>query len=373
MRFIHTADWQIGMPAAQFGVEAPRVREARFASLERLVSLARERDAEFIVVAGDVFDDLAIPEKLVQRVAGILAVFERPVFLLPGNHDPAYTASLWQRKHLWVDAPNVLLMLEPKPIAVSNNITIFPCPLGTKHSTQDQTRWIAHHDDIQGFRIGVAHGGLLGVGVGEAELNFPIARDATEQLQLDYLALGDWHGYLDFPDSAGAIRTVYSGTHERTAFDDKNPGNAVLVEIDTPGAAPHVTPIPVGELTWIERTQSDLSPDGLTLLLGDLRNLMPRDRQIVRLILDGTLRAEAMPELAALRSLADAGFLWFDIDDSTVRSAPDDDRWIDALPLGTLRDVARGLAEQAASNSDAMSALELLYDIAARQGIGVSS
>ena len=80
-----------------------------------------------------------------------------------------------------------------------------------------------------------------------------------------------------------------------------------------------------------------------------------------------------MPLLVALRALADAGFLWFDIDDSAVRSAPNDDRWIDALPIGALRDVARGLAEQAASDSGSMSALELLYDIASRQGVGVSS
>ncbi len=373
MKFIHTADWQIGMPAAQFGTEAERVREARFASLDRLVSLAREREAEFIIVAGDVFDDLAVPEALVQRVARTLAVFERPVFFLPGNHDPAYAASLWRREHLWSDAPNIVRMLAPEPITAADGVTLFPCPVSSKHGTQDATQWIGQHLDTQGFRIGVAHGGLRGAGVGDDELNFPIAHDAAERMRLDYLALGDWHGYLEFPDAAGAIRTVYSGTHERTAFDDKNPGNIVLVEIDTPGAAPRVTPIPVGELKWQLRTQTDLSTDGLTLLCDELRALDPRGRHIVRLILNGTLRAEAMQGLTKLRALATAGFLWFDVNDSAVRSAPDDDRWIDVLPIGTLRNVARKLASEAEAESAAMDALELLYDIAARQGVEVSS
>ncbi|HVA26863.1 MAG TPA: DNA repair exonuclease [Candidatus Baltobacteraceae bacterium] len=373
MKFIHTADWQIGMPAAQFGTKAPQVREARFASLERLVAIARERGADFIVVAGDVFDDLAVPEALVQRVARTLAAFEGPVFLLPGNHDPAYAASLWRRQHLWSDALNVHPMLESEPITIAEGVTLFPCPISSKHGTQDATQWIAQHLDIQGFRIGVAHGGLRGAGVGDDELNFPIARDAAERMRLDYLALGDWHGYLEFPDAAGAIRTVYSGTHERTAFDDKNPGNIALVEISAPGAAPRVTPISVGELEWRLRTQTDLSADGLTLLCDELRALHPRERHIVRLVLDGTLRADAMQGLTALRALAAAGFLWFDIDDSTVRSAPDDDRWIDVLPIGALRNVARDLGSRAASESASMDALELLYDIADRQGVEVSS
>ena len=373
MKFIHTADWQIGMPAAQFGPEAPRVREARFLSLQRLVNAAREYDAEFILVAGDVFDDLEVPEAQVQRVARILVGFERPVFLLPGNHDPGYAASLWRRQHLWSDAPNVVLLLESVPVPIAGGGTLFPCPVSAKHGTQDATEWIAQHTDVQGFRIGIAHGGLLGAGVTDDELNFPIARDAAERMRLDYLALGDWHGYLQFADSAGVIRTVYSGTHERTAFDDKNPGNVALVDIDAPGAAPRVTPISVGELDWQVRTQTDLSLDALTLLCSELRGVEDRERLVVRLVLDGTLRADAMPGLIELRALSEAGFLWFEIDDSAVRSAPDDDRWIEVLPIGTLRNVARDLASKATSDPVAMDALLLLYDIAERQGIEVTA
>lgn len=69
MKFIHTADWQIGMLAAQFGTEAERVREARFAPLDSLVSVARERAAKVIGFEGYVFDDLALPKALVQCVA----------------------------------------------------------------------------------------------------------------------------------------------------------------------------------------------------------------------------------------------------------------------------------------------------------------
>jgi DNA repair exonuclease SbcCD nuclease subunit len=369
VRFLHTADWQIGMPAAQFGNDAEGVREARFTSVERLVSLAQAENADFIVVAGDVFDDINVHDRLVQRIARIVGSFEKPVFLLPGNHDPGDSVSLWHRKHLWSDAPNVVLCTERKPIVVTKEVTIFPCPLMEKRSGHDPTAWISDHLDIVGFRIGLAHGGLCDAGVPNNELNFPIPRHAAEALRLDYLALGDWHGYLEFPDAAGVIRTVYSGTHERTAFDDKNPGNVAIVEIEYPGAAPRVQRRAVGNLTWIERRPADLSSEALGLFIGELQDLQPRERHIVRVVIDGTVRADAMLELTALRALKNAGFLWFDINDADLRSAPSDDRWIDVLPIGSLRDAASALAADATSDPAAMDALELLYDIASRHDI----
>ena len=372
MRFIHTADWQIGMPAAQFGAKSEAVREARFASLERIISVAVDRGVDFIIVSGDVFDDLAVPDGTVQRVARIIGKFGKPIYLLPGNHDPGYSASLWNRAHLWSDAPNAVLMLERKPIEIPGGY-IFPCPLLTKTSVADETRWIADHLDLAGYRIGVGHGGLRGAGVDDCELNFPIARDAAEALRLDYLALGDWHGYLAFPDSLGAMRTVYSGTHERTSFSEKNPGNVVLVEIEFAGDVPLLTTIPVGELNWTERIETDLSKDGLIELVNALRALESRERQIVRLKLDGVLRAEALHHLSVLRSLEDAGFMSFDLDQTLVRTAPDDMNWVDALPIGPLRDVGRSLSERALTEPDAMGALELLYDIASRKGIEVAA
>ena len=58
MRFVHTADWQIGMKAAHVGKAAEKVRSARLETIRRIQQLAKEVDAEFILVAGDTFEDL---------------------------------------------------------------------------------------------------------------------------------------------------------------------------------------------------------------------------------------------------------------------------------------------------------------------------
>src|SRR6202012_2484630 len=71
----------------------------------------------------------------------------------------------------------------------------------------------------------------------------------------DYLALGDWHGTLSFDP-----RVWYSGAPEATRFKEKRPGNALVVEIDAPGAVPRVEEIAVARTLWTER-RFDLASD----------------------------------------------------------------------------------------------------------------
>src|SRR3546814_9511939 len=57
MRFLHTADWQLGKP---FGRFEPEVRaalgEARFDAIDRIGEVAAANQVEHVIVAGDVFD-----------------------------------------------------------------------------------------------------------------------------------------------------------------------------------------------------------------------------------------------------------------------------------------------------------------------------
>ncbi|MFA5786293.1 MAG: hypothetical protein WDA71_04790 [Actinomycetota bacterium] len=75
MRFLHTADWQTGMKAAHVGGAAARVRDERLLSAQRAVHLAKDNSAEFVVVAGDTFEDNGVDRVLVQKVADTLASF----------------------------------------------------------------------------------------------------------------------------------------------------------------------------------------------------------------------------------------------------------------------------------------------------------
>ena len=93
MKFLHTADWQIGMRAAHVGGVGQRVRDERIEAGRRAVRAARDHGADFLLLAGDTFEDNAIDRVLVQKVADLLAEFAGPVYVIPGNHDPLVPGS----------------------------------------------------------------------------------------------------------------------------------------------------------------------------------------------------------------------------------------------------------------------------------------
>lgn len=94
-RFIHAADLHLdspfkglsALPAAIRGV----VRESTFVALQRLVDAAIEERADFVLIAGDVYDaaDRSLRAQLrFQSALAELADAKIPVYVVHGNHDP---------------------------------------------------------------------------------------------------------------------------------------------------------------------------------------------------------------------------------------------------------------------------------------------
>jgi DNA repair exonuclease SbcCD nuclease subunit len=88
MKFLHTAGWRLGMKAVQVGGAGERVRAERVKTAERIVRPAREQAVDFILLAGDTFEDKGVERVLIQQAAELLGGAGLPMYLLPGNHDP---------------------------------------------------------------------------------------------------------------------------------------------------------------------------------------------------------------------------------------------------------------------------------------------
>jgi DNA repair exonuclease SbcCD nuclease subunit len=363
VRFLHTADWQIGMRAAHAGAAAARVREERLAAGRRVVELAKERGAEFLVVAGDVFEDNAVERVLVQRTGDVLADFPGPVFLLPGNHDPFAPGSVWEHP-VWSSHGNLRVLSEPEPVEVPGG-ALWPCPLFERRGGADPTAWVPPEGG-EGIRIGVAHGSLEGIVVDD----FPIPRDAAERRGLDYLALGHWHSFGTVADSAGAPRTAYAGTHETTKFGERDSGTCILVTVEGRGAAPEVERLESGGLAWIALDREIEAPDGLAALREEVEALADPDRTLLRVRISGLLFAEEEPELERLREVVASRFLHGRTEDEALRPAPEDESWVVDLPPGPVREAAgrlRALADGTEAGA-AADALLLLYRLAREVG-----
>jgi DNA repair exonuclease SbcCD nuclease subunit len=245
VKFLHTADWQMGMKALQAGEKAKEVRSKRYETAGRIMELAKREAVDFVVLAGDLFEHHDVDEAVLRKTVTLLDSFGSiPVFVLPGNHDPLVAGGVWDRQSWRRVGAHVTLLGKAKEILVSDGVAIYPSPLYQKQSGMDPTEWIpsrAAGDDR--IRIGIAHGSL---DLLPERSNFPIASRRADETGLDYLALGDWHGFLQHG------KAVYSGTMEQTNFSEKDPGNVAIVKIAHAGDEPVISKQRVGELVWSE-------------------------------------------------------------------------------------------------------------------------
>ena len=94
VRFVHAADLHLGAPFAGVDAADPRVRaalvESPYEAFERIVSLCIEEKVDFLVIAGDVYDQTAGfgTQLRFQQQTARLAEAAIPVFVAEGNHDP---------------------------------------------------------------------------------------------------------------------------------------------------------------------------------------------------------------------------------------------------------------------------------------------
>jgi predicted phosphodiesterase len=360
MRFLHTADWQIGMRATALGEAAARVREERLAAGRRIVEVARQRGADFILIAGDLFEHNGVDRVLVQRVADILGSFSGPVFIIPGNHDPLTRGSVWEHP-AWKGWGNLHILQEESPISVPGG-TLYPCPVRERHSGRNPTAWFPVEQGNT-VRLGMAHGTVEGVR--QDEPDYPIPRDAAERSGLDYLALGHWHSSAIYRAADGAPRMAYSGTPEPTGFGERESGFVLLVEIPGPGAPPALAPARTGRLQWITVAEELRGPGDLTRLRERLEGLASPDITLVDVVLSGLLTAQERGELDRIEAILASRFLWGRMDARGLRPSPEDAAWIANLPAGIIREAAMRLQNRADISPEvAARALMELYALA---------
>jgi hypothetical protein len=147
IKFLHTADWQLGKPYQRVNDDSKRARLQleRIACLRRIGETARDSNASFVLVAGDLFDSSSPVNATVAAACESIGAMKIPVLAIPGNHDHGGPGSLWaqpffvrEREKL---APNLRVLLDAKPIILDNAV-IFPAPLLRRHDPADPTAWI---------------------------------------------------------------------------------------------------------------------------------------------------------------------------------------------------------------------------------------
>lgn len=296
MRFVHTADWQLGMTRYFLNGEAqPRYSAARRDVVAGIAPLSRDADAEFVVVAGDVFEDNQLAPRDVSQSLEAMRAIGIPVYLLPGNHDPLDAASVYTSALFTAECPDNVTVLDRAGVyEVRPGLQIVAAPWRSKAPTADPVAGVLADLPADGVtRIVVGHG-AVDILVPDKDrpslIRLAALEDAIARGAVHYVALGDKHSRMQVGSTG---RIWYSGSPEVTNYDDiePDPGHVLVVDIDEtdPVRPVSVAARRVGTWRFVTLCRGvDSSRDVADLDIN--LDLMPhKERTVVRLGLTGSL------------------------------------------------------------------------------------
>ena len=303
-RFIHSSDWQLGMTRAFLSDEASaRFSQDRINAISTLGKMAKEYEAKFIIVAGDVFESNQVSKQTLTRALNALEALPVPIFLLPGNHDPLDGASIFSTKEFQSASDHIIVLRDMNPVAVPNlpNVEIVGAPWRTKHPNADLCNDLADALDpaINVTRIAVAHGqvDMLSPDPSRPEvIDLTGAEQAIADKKFHYLGLGDRHSVTEV---GGTSRIWYSGAPVATAFDEVDANKALLVELDTEGAC-RVEPLQVGAWSFIAAERAMNGPEDLADFEKWLSELSNKECMAVKVGFKGSINLATAASLDEL-------------------------------------------------------------------------
>jgi DNA repair exonuclease SbcCD nuclease subunit len=296
LRVLHTADWHLGRRFPSFPEETQRkLSRARMDVIASILNVVRRNAVHALLCAGDLFDD---PEPEADFWEGLARTLREhadphiPIFLVPGNHDPLTSESVWAPSHPFrARLPKWVHVVDRDDFTyeISRDAVLYARPCRSKAGENDLAMALPLREaGDERLRIGCVHG--CAFDIDGYQTNFPICRDACVQRGLDYLAIGDTHSFRDVTPNL-PVPTVYPGTPEPTSFDEPGAGNVVLVALFRHGRRPRIDAEPVAFWRWTAFHCRDMNELRGVLTIQDL------DRQVVRLCLDMTVSLSEESEL----------------------------------------------------------------------------
>jgi len=360
LKIIHTADWQLGKPFGRFPPEVSgALSEARLDAIDRIAAVAAGHGAAHVVGAGDIFDNVDPGDRVVMQAVSRMERADVTWWLMPGNHDHARPGGLWSRVRRL--APSRVRILDtPEAVELEEGAWLLPAPLAHRKTTLDPTAAMTDMPTPPGaLRIGLAHGSIVEFGAAGESANL-IPPDRARSAGLDYLALGDWHGYLQVGD-----RTAYSGTPETDRFGRDEPGACIVAEVRR-ADAPALQRVETGRYRWLSRRWEVSCAEDLKQTMADLNaEARPAD-VLLSLKLSGIAslsdRVAIMSEIEG-KMAHELRYLDVDASELMTKPTPEDVARIDVQ--GALASAATSLQARAngggADAAIAAAALERLY------------
>lgn len=237
VRIMHSADHHIGIEFRNQPELRDRLKQERLDALRRIVTEANARSCDFLVVAGDLFENINVPQKLVREVCDILRAFSGEVLVVPGNHDyyEGRDSRLWK---FFTDAAvgsNIHLLNSHQPEtfhADGRDVIFYPCYCPSKHGQEHVISWVADIPKAaDALHIGIAHGNVEGLGRDDEGNYFNMRPEELRAAGVHCWLLGHIHAPSPQPGYVGRDLFFMPGTHTPEHVKRTTEGYAWFIDI----------------------------------------------------------------------------------------------------------------------------------------------
>jgi hypothetical protein len=268
IKILATGDFQLDKRFGTLGKHAKAYRTQLMATFEEVMT-SEAAGHDLVLIAGDLFDRMATPVRIIEQAADILSRCPSTVVVLPGNHDPVISGSpkalIEALKNR--NAEHVHVALKREPLRIDDlNITLYPAPLFRKDDISDLYGWMPPRESADGVRIALMHGALDSLPDGQ------IPEDLAERMELDVVVCGDQHGPSlgnseDSPlfnlETSLNRRLYYSMAPEAQHINQNFIGAVLSLTMSKTGDIVSANRVNVGKIRFVKHTMNLVQDGGI--------------------------------------------------------------------------------------------------------------
>ena len=271
MRILHLGDVHLGATFSSFGPHAADRADAVLHAFRHVPELAQENGVHAVLVAGDLFDSARPEERFAAEAREVLRrllEITPAVFAVPGNHDPLVIPGPY------ADLPEAVHVFsgpEPgDPVTVETEagpLHVYGFAFDFAHCPDPLARF--RRREAEGVHVALLHGAVRDAPHWTGGGSLRLTRDQLASLEVDYVALGDYHRFRPPSEFAedGSIPACYCGSFAALDYTEVGPHGMVRVDIAA-GGTPDVELLPSGVPTVQDLPDFDVStcPDELDVV-----------------------------------------------------------------------------------------------------------
>jgi DNA repair exonuclease SbcCD nuclease subunit len=230
LKILHTADVHLDCDSYGNAAQRQTHRALYHHCFETIIARAMAADVDVLLIAGDLFDHNRVADDTIAFAQEQLRRLQRPVVILPGNHDCLYPHAIYDRHDFHAACSNVQVITELHgQVLEFPDLDLVVWGRAMEEHTPDfhpLANLPTRHD--QRWHVAMAHGFFYETRQ-QPDRSSPIFADEIRDTGWDYVAMGHQHVLTNV--SQGQVTAYYSGAPLVNWTGETPNGHVLLLDL----------------------------------------------------------------------------------------------------------------------------------------------